>query len=565
MNHSRRQLLLIFFGTSLLLGCSGDDESGSTTPITPRHDPVTYELTAEPYTALQWVWEPLSPGADTQAAIENEELKVTDHEAFGPSGLGIKLADGLPWVDHVELAPDFEEGLEGERRSVAYIWQSADPQLIDEESPIRFEAFEPLYRPQGHLTTQVFEAHVRSARRISEASGRPFDFAVLAGDLTDGSQLNELKWFITSLTGGTIDPDSGRDDDPVEGPGNDYNDPFTAIGLDTPWYATIGNHETLYNGGFGRLSDELREAAAGTEVYNFPIIPNGFCDGATKNAEVVTEGPTPADEERVPQRLEEVLELLHAAPGEPAGHGLDGTEIAKGIGYFSVKPIPDRPLRLISINSVNSSPANIAVGAFGWMEQPQFTWLKGELAAAEANQELVIILSHHRSGDFSDSSPISGETLAATLGASPNVILHISGHGHANRKEAIPGASAAPGYWELMLASTVDFPMQSRIIELVDEQNGFMTIYVTNLGHNSPEDSLAHEGRSLAAAKLAFGTVDGPGDVNASWAKDIEAQNLTLRVELPSTVETELKKHTWPNRIESQETLSAFDGNAAGN
>ena len=168
MNHLTPQWLSVFCCAGLLLGCSGDDESGSITPVTPRHDPVSYELSAEPYTALQWVWEPLAPSAEIVAAIEDEKLKVTDHEAFEPSGLGVKLADGLPWLDHLQLAPDFEEGLDGERRSVAYIWQSADPQLIDEESPIRFEAFEPLYRPQGHLTTQVFEAHVRSARRISE-------------------------------------------------------------------------------------------------------------------------------------------------------------------------------------------------------------------------------------------------------------------------------------------------------------------------------------------------------------------------------------------------------------
>jgi 3',5'-cyclic AMP phosphodiesterase CpdA len=333
--------------------------------------------------------------------------------------------------------------------------------------------------------------------------------------------------------------------------------------LDTPWYAALGNHETIYNGGFGKITDELRAAAAGTEVYEFPFVPNGFRDGSKRNADVVTEGPTPADAKRVPQRLGEVLQLIHDAKGAPAGHGLDAAKISEGIGYFSVTPIEGRPLRLITLNSVNSDPENITVGAFGWIEKPQLDWLKKELAAAEAKRELVIVVSHHRSGDFSDSSPVTGEQLAATLTASPNVVLHITGHGHANRKKQFDGAAPARGYWELMLASTVDFPMQSRIIELVDEGNGFMTIYLTNLGHNSPDDSLAHEGRALAAAKLAFGTIQSPGDVAGFWASDVKAQNLSLRIELPSELQDELAKHDFDSRIESEETLAKF-GSASG-
>ena len=83
----------------------------------------------------------------------------------------------------------------------------------------------------------------------------------------DGSQRNEFTWFLTALNGGVIDPDSGIDDDPVPGPGNDYNDPFFSDGLPVPWFAALGNHETQYNGGFGILTDEIRAAAAADQVY----------------------------------------------------------------------------------------------------------------------------------------------------------------------------------------------------------------------------------------------------------------------------------------------------------
>lgn len=276
-----------------------------------------YELTPEAYSTLQRNWEPLTPSAQTRQEMADDLFSVYDHAECLAAGLGVKEAGGQDWVELDDLAPDFVEGASQERRSLAYIWQAADPQLIDEESPIRIEPLDVLYRPNGHLSPQVWESHVRTARRISERSGRPFDFGLLAGDLTDGAQKNELAWMIGILEGGDIDPDSGVDDDPLLGPGNDYNDPFHSDGLGRPWYAAIGNHDCNYNGGFDRITDELREAAAGTEIFNFPLFVNGFCDGSTPDAELRTEGPTPADPDRIPLRREEYLGILHDAAGEP--------------------------------------------------------------------------------------------------------------------------------------------------------------------------------------------------------------------------------------------------------
>ena len=116
------------------------------------------------------------------------------------------------------------------------------------------------------------------------------------------------------------------------------------------------------------------------------------------------------------------------------------------------------------------------------------------------------------------------------------------------------------GYWQLMPSSTVDFPMQSRIIELVDEGNGFLTIYLTNLGHNAPTDSLAHQGRALAAAALSFGGFHGTDDVDALWEEDRAAQNLALRVPLSAAQQAALAAHDWPDQIESEATLLRLDG-----
>lgn len=535
----------------LLLGACG----GGPTPSTevPEH-----LLVDAPYTALQGSWAPRVPDAATQAAIDDGSLPVTDPSGLLAAGLGVDPVPGQPWQDRAELAPEAPDLPPGERRSLLYLWQSADSQLIDEESPIRLEALTPLYRPHGHLTVQVFEAHVRTARRLSELSGRPFDVAVLTGDLTDGSGANELGWVLDTLEGGVLDPDSGADDDPVPGPGNDFNDPLMSVGLGVPWYAVLGNHETLWIGGFGPLTDALREAAVGTEIYAGGFGANGFRDGAVPDAPVRTEGPTPADPDRLPLRLPEVLQRLAEAPGEPPGHGFTDEALAAGTPWYSVHPLPGRPIRLIGLHTVG-------VASQGEMSREQLDWLRGELTEADALGELVVVTSHHRSKDFSGTSPVSGEDLVAALAASDGVVVHLVGHGHFDQASLkVDTADPTGGYWELMLASTVDFPMQTRVLELVDEGNGTLSVYATNVDHNSPVGSLAHEARSLAAATLPFGGFHGTSDVPGFWEDDRAAQDLRLRVRLTAAQQQALAGFAWPTRIESEETLAALDGAPEG-
>jgi 3',5'-cyclic AMP phosphodiesterase CpdA len=528
-----------------LAGCGGGEKA----------QPPDYLLSDSAYTTLQAVWEPLVPPAATQAMIDDSSLKATDHDRFAELGLGVRLAAGNGWIERLELAPGFTAGSAGDRRSLLYIWQAADPQIIDEESPIRLEGFEGLYRSHGHLTTQVFEAHVRSAQRISDLSGRPFDFGVVAGDLSDGGQLNELRWMLTIMNGGIVDPDSGYDDDPVDGPGNDYNDPFRSDGLDVPLYVALGNHDAMYNGGFDVVDEELREAAQGSSVYDFPLFTNGFRDGSTVNADVVLDGRAQPDPERTPLYLEEAVEQVQNAGVFPSKDGKS---------YYSVKPLEGKPIRLVVLCTINSNPTGIGRGSQGHLDQQQFQWLQAELDAADAANELLIVLSHHKTDDFVEDSPVSGIELATVLEASQGTVLHLTGHGHRNKNAVFPqpqGGADEFGYWELMQASTIDFPMQSRIIEIVDEGNGYLSVCCTNLDHNSTEDSLAHYGRRTGAGRRSFqGITDAYGDVEALWAADLPAQNLLLRIPIPQDLRNELAKHDWPASIESEETLKSLDG-----
>ncbi len=558
MNHPGR-LYTIFSALILLTACDTPDKGGTPPPSdhAAHSEAATYAITADPYTTLQAVWAPVEPTPQIEDRIRSGDLQETDIAEILQTDLGVRLDTGQPWIEHRELAPGFEPGKRGDRRSLAYIWQVADSQVIDEESPIRVSGSR-VFRPHGHLAVHSFEAHVRTAANISKRGSRPFDFALLAGDLTDSSQWNEFDWVINILNGGVINPDSGLNDDPVSGPGNDYNDPFISTGIDVPWYAALGNHDGLYMGGLSELTDELVDAAQGVTPVTPADLPSkwgGYRDGSTLHADVVRNRETVADPNRRLLRKPEVIERLRQAGGAPEGHGFSDTDAVTGKGYFSAHPLPGKPLRLIALDTVNEHAARKYDGIRGAMSIEQHRWLRTELAAADAANELVVVLSHHRLSDFTRDSPVSSQQLASTLASSASVILHLTGHGHYNGMEIMRSTipSADDAYWELMTSATLDFPMQSRIIELVDERNGYLSIYVTNFDHNSPAGTPAHQARRLAAAERAIA-----GKVGAFWKRDNAARNLLLRVKIPVTVRDRLAQFDWSPTIESEETLLSF-------
>ena len=57
---------------------------------------------------------------------------------------------------------------------------------------------------------------------------------------------------------------------------------------------------------------------------------------------------------------------------------------------------------------------------------------------------------------------------------------------------------------------------------------------------------------------MSFGGFHSEADVLDYWEDDKADQNLLLRVAIPQSLQDSLASHDWPDRIESEQTLTGF-------
>jgi hypothetical protein len=69
------------------------------------------------------------------------------------------------------------------------------------------------------------------------------------------------------------------------------------------------------------------------------------------------------------------------------------------------------------------------------------------------------------------------------------VIAYVTGHTHENRVMACgatTGCPAGANWWELNTAAEIDWPQQSRLVEVMDNADGTLSIFGTLLDHSAP-------------------------------------------------------------------------------
>jgi hypothetical protein len=115
----------------------------------------------------------------------------------------------------------------------------------------------------------------------------------------------------------------------------------------------------------------------------------------------------------------------------------------------------------------------------------------------------------------------------------PNVVLWVNGHTHVNRVTPYTRAGGG-GFWELNTAAHVDWPVQSRTVEIVDNRDGTLSIVATVLDADAP---LSYGGRldsprSLAALARELAANDWQERSDARRGK-VEDRNVELLVKAP--------------------------------
>lgn len=480
---------------------------------------------------------PPEPGRILRVADpEPSPAGTTLENVATPSGSGgyREVADGPGWKrvvrENLALA---KSGREDRRGTLAAFVQFTDLHLVDVQHPLRYEYVRPqtgsAWRPQEALSVAGAVSLVERVNSLSgaPATGTEISFVMTTGDNTDNNSRAELDWFLTAMSGGRITPNTG-DPRHYEGVQNGGSDLFwqpesdqrdadkrlgfpripgyldaairtvNSPGLHVPWYSTVGNHDSLPGGCWapgdpfladfavgGRKLETLPDAegAALWRAVEQGLDPRGeaFKDVLRANKRKMRSvAPDPRRAPFTPHEyLRAHLDPQYAGAG-PVGHGYTADHLEDDRLYYTF-PVAEG---VIGVSLDTTDPGGHYQGSIG---AAQMRWF--ERALVRHRDDLVLVFSHHTSTSMSNPRPDparpgekrhTGAELVALLQDHGNVLAWINGHSH--RNEITPHG----GFWEISTASHIDFPQLARIIELVDNGDGTLSLFTTLIESAAP-------------------------------------------------------------------------------
>ncbi|WP_329528181.1 TIGR03767 family metallophosphoesterase [Streptomyces sp. NBC_01462] len=285
--------------------------------------------------------------------------------------------------------------------------------------------------------------------------------------------------------------------------------PFVSHGLGMPWYAAYGNHDGLWQGNEpidNNLVDVQGMTVGSSKTTGTSAdLPDDYSDLGTFGKLMVAwdlEGTrVVADPNRRLLTRKAFIQDHFNTAGLPVGHGFQGVGIDKA--YYAIPSGSGDLIRYVTLDSTNTNTDGFGSGAAGGsIDTDQLNWLEQQLRANSSRyidtdnrivtqsgvqDRMYVLFCHHTlntmdnlddgifGGIFGDRH--TGDELKALLLRYPNVIAMVNGHTHANKIVPHPTPAASPiagGFWEISTASHIDWPIQSRIIEIMaspDAQN----------------------------------------------------------------------------------------------
>jgi metallophosphoesterase (TIGR03767 family) len=320
-------------------------------------------------------------------------------------------------------------------------------------------------------------------------------------------------------------------------------DPFAAAGLGAPTYVVFGNHDAEYQGTVSAGPGLVTPGAVTFEDMALnclkPVYPlaNEQTFGTPPDLADLVAGIASGDTMLVPpdQRRQYVdkhqFKDIFRQGAQGDAHGFDYIDQAETdasndqASYYSFNPKPG--LRFLVLDSVSESGLLVSPGKEGPVggqegniDNPQWLWLQDELDDAERTGDLVVLFSHHNiktltqqtpdevspcSGverfghdrfnpscdrDPRDSTPVhDGEELRDLLLAHPNAVALVAGHTHENLIEPFDDGPGGGGFWQITSPATADWPPQHRVIDVMDNRDGTLSLFTTILDHDSPSQA----------------------------------------------------------------------------
>jgi metallophosphoesterase (TIGR03767 family) len=471
------------------------------------------------------------------------------------------------------------------------------------DQPTSQVPFEAAWRPHEPLTLHLAETIVRAVRTVGRGpvTGKTFEFTICTGDNVDNTQRNEVRWFVDLLDGRTVTPDSGdltkyegvQDADaltydvhywhPDGTPAGKQDDqarglygfpsvrglldaarrPFKATGVGMPWYAAFGNHDPLLQGNapafvtIGETEVPTAFSAVATGSVKVVDLPAGLSPADAQRGLIARDpavltalatGPArvvSADPGRRPLSKREFMAEMFDTLGTPVGHGFGRDNITANRGYYAFDH--GAYLRCVVLDTVNAGGYSE-----GSLDAEQFAWLKAELDTVAGGTRLAVVFSHHPASSMNnptlapdDTGPrVMGDDVVALLLTVPNVVLWVNGHTH--RNDVVAHTGPGGGFWEVNTAAHIDFPHQSRILEIVDNLDGTLSIFATIVDAAAPltvsaaaaydapasVSGLAALGRELGANDWQARPAAG-GDLNGGRRGTPDVRNVELLVRAP--------------------------------